>query len=55
MHEEIEELEKKAEELKIAEQQNNIMVEKIKLLEATLEMDGDGFRKPRGNLMNRGI
>lgn len=32
------------------------MVEKIKLLEATLEMgDGEGGRRLRGNLMNRGI
>lgn len=31
------------------------MIEKIKLLEATLEMDGEGGRRLRGNLMNRGI
>lgn len=32
------------------------MIEKIKMLEASLEVgDGEGIRRPRGNLMNRGI
>lgn len=57
MHEEIEGLEKQIEDLKQLESQNQIMNEKIKILEASLDMGGDGeiVKKSKGNLVNRGI
>ncbi len=59
MHEEIEELERKEEELKNLQSEKLVLLEKIKILEETVESGKEAnnqmFKNPKSNLMNRGI